>query len=191
LHGILFFVILFTKYIILGGVCPKNSMADSLAQVLIKESENEKKVTDMIDQDKLKTMTQLALYEKKKGKKDFITYSYDRGDYIRFQGLKTAVFVTLAVIAVIGIILVWNLNTLIQNFDVLDYGRLFAIAGGSFALILFLYMYLSYRQCREEYNHMVPRIRRYQRGIKKLKKHYMIEDKQQRDFEKGEWRNGQ
>lgn len=145
----------------------------------------------MIDQDKLKTMSQLAIYEKKKGKKDFGMYSFDRGDYIRYEGIKTAVLVTLAFIAIIGMIVVWNLNTIIHQFDVLDYGKLLAWICIAFICVFAFYMFCSYRKSREEYNHMIPRVRRYQRRLKKMKKFYMIEDKQQRDFEKGEWRNGQ
>ena len=43
----------------------------------------------MIHQDKLKIMTQIALYEKKVGKKDLSMYSYQREDYIGWQSLKT------------------------------------------------------------------------------------------------------
>jgi hypothetical protein len=86
---------------------------------------------------------------------------------------------------------VMNMNYLIDHFDVLNYGKLAAFVGGGFVLTLGFYMFLSYRQNKEAYNHMVPRIRRYHRGLKKMKNFYMIEDKQQRDFEKGEWRNGQ
>ena len=145
----------------------------------------------MIDQDKLKTMTQLALYEKKKGRQDFKMNSYDRDDYIRFEGLKTAILVSIAFIAVLGIVAVWNLNEIMAHFDELNYGLLLGVVCGSFLLVLVLYMILSYRKCKEDYNNMVPRIRRYQRGLKRMKQFYMIEDKQQRDFEKGEWRNGQ
>lgn len=145
----------------------------------------------MIDQDKLKTMTQLALYEKKKGKKDFVINSYDKDDYIRFEGLKTFVLVTIAYIACIGLICVMYMDYLIDHFDVLDYGMITASAACGLILILMFYLFLSCRQNREEYNRMIPRIRRYQRGLKKMKTFYMLEDKQQRDFEKGEWRNGQ
>lgn len=145
----------------------------------------------MIDQDKLKTMTQLAIYEKKKGKKDFVINSYDKDDYIRFEELKTFVLVTIAYIAVIGIVCVMHLDYLIEHFDVLNYGKMIASASGGLVCVLGLYMVISYFRSREDYNRMIPRIRRYQRGLKKMKKFYMIEDKQQRDFEKGEWRNGQ
>ena len=74
----------------------------------------------MIDQEKLKIMTQLALYEKKKGKRDFVVNSFDKDDFIRFQGLKTAVLVTMAFIAVAGLVVLWNMDMLINNFDVLD-----------------------------------------------------------------------
>ena len=145
----------------------------------------------MIDQDKLKTMTQLALYEKKKGKKDFVINSYDKDDYIRFEGLKTLVLVTIAYIAVVGIICVMHLDYLIDHFDVLNYGKMIGAVSCGLACALGLYMIISYRRSKEGYNRMIPRVRRYQRGLKKMKKFYMMEDKQQRDFEKGEWRNGQ
>ena len=145
----------------------------------------------MIDQDKLKTMTQLALYEKKRGKKDFNLHIYDRDDYIRFQGLKTMVLVAFAFLAVVGIMAVWNMDYIMNHFDVLNYGLLIGIVCGGLLLTVVFYMVLSYRKSKEEYNSMTPRIRRYQRRLKKMKEFYMIEDKQQRDFEKGEWRNGQ
>lgn len=145
----------------------------------------------MIDQDKLKTMTKLALYEKKKGKKDFVIHSYDKGDYVRFQGLKTLVLVTLAFVAVLGMILLWNLDYIMNHFDELNYGLLIAAAVLVLFIILGVYMLLSYRQSKEAYEQMSPRIRRYQRRLKRMKEFYMIKDKQQRDFEKGEWRNGQ
>ena len=144
----------------------------------------------MIDQDKLETMAQLALYEKKKGKKDFHIYSFDRDDYIRFQGLKTFVLVTLGFIAAAGMIVLWNLDYLIYHFDSLNYKGLIILAVAAYLFLVIVYLFLSYRRSREEYHQVVPCIRRYQRGLKKMKKFYMIEDKQQRDFEKGEWRNG-
>ncbi len=145
----------------------------------------------MIDQEKLKTMTQLAVYEKKKGKKDFTVYSYDRDDYIRFEGLKTLIAVTIGFAAVCGIIVLWNLDRLIADFDILNYKLLILLVCAAYLFLVVFYMVLSYRKSKEEYNHTVPRIRRYQRGLKKMKKFYMVEEKQQRDFEKGEWRNGQ
>jgi len=144
----------------------------------------------MIDQDKLKTMTQLALYEKKNGKKDFAVYSYESEDYVRFEGLKTAVLVTMAFAAVLGIILLWNLDVVISNFDVLNYKLLIVLACVGYIVFLAFYLVLSYRQSKEVYNSVLPRMRRYQRKLKKMKEFYMIEDKQQRDFEKGEWHNG-
>ena len=144
----------------------------------------------MIDQDKLETMAQLALYEKKKGKKDFHIYSFDRDDYIRFQGLKTFVLVTLGFIAAAGMIVLWNLDYLIYHFDSLNYKGLIILAVAAYLFLVIVYLFLSYRRSKEEYHQVVPCIRRYQRGLKKMKKFYMIEDKQQRDFEKGEWRNG-
>lgn len=140
----------------------------------------------MTDRDKIKTMSQLALYEKK-GKKDFNVYSYEKDDYIRFQGLKTAILVTLAFIAIVGIVVLWNMESLISNFDVLNYKLIIGVGLGIFLFLLIFYLIISYRQSRDDYNQMIPRMRRYQRRLKKMKEFHMIADKKQRDFEKGEW----
>ena len=73
----------------------------------------------------------------------------------------------------------------------MNYKGLIILTVAAYLFLVVFYMFLSYRRSKEEYHQVVPRIRRYQRGLKKMKKFYMIEDKQQRDFEKGEWRNGQ
>ena len=100
------------------------------------------------------------------------------------------ILVAFAFIAVIGIIAVWNMDYFMNNFDVLNYTLLIGGVCGALIFVVACYMFLSYRKSKEEYNSMTPRIRRYQRKLKKMKDFYMIEDKQQRDFEKGEWRNG-
>ena len=164
---------------------------DVFEYMTLQDKNVRKKVADMIDQDKLKTMSQLALYEKKKGKKDLNIYSYEEGDYIRFQGLKTLILVTFAFVAVVGLIMVWNMDYLMNHFVELNYGLLIGLVCGALLLVLVFYMILSYRKSKEEYNSMNPRVRRYQRKLKKMRDFYMREDKKQRDFEKGEWRNGQ
>ena len=123
----------------------------------------------MIDQDKLKTMTKLALYEKKKGKKDFDIYSYDKEDYLRFQGLKTFILVTVAFAAVLGMILVWKLDYVLNHFDELNYGMIIFLSFVLLAVVVGAYLFFTYRKSKEEYEHMSPRIRRYQRRLKLIK----------------------
>lgn len=145
----------------------------------------------MINEDKLKVMTQIALYEKTRGKKDFSIYSFEREDYVRFQVIKSVIAVTIAYIIILGFIAVWNLDAIISHFDNYDYQQIILAIAVSYICILVFYLKLTTVKSREEYNVVRPRVRRYFRGLKKMKSFYAEEDKMQKEFEKGEWRDGQ
>lgn len=144
----------------------------------------------MIHQDKLKIMTQIALYENKEGKKDLSMYSYQREDYIGWQSLKTFFAVTVAYVIILGLIVLWNLEVIIAHFDTFDYKKLLIVAVAAYVCMLLFYIRITINKSRERYNAMRPRVRRYFRGLKKMKSFYAEEDKMQRQFEKGEWRDG-
>ena len=50
----------------------------------------------MLNNRKVRIMTQLAIYEKGEGKKDFKLSKFYKTDYARFNVLKTALMVTLS-----------------------------------------------------------------------------------------------
>ena len=144
----------------------------------------------MIQQDKLKLMTQLAMYEKKKGKEDFSIYSYQRDDYVRFQGIKTLVAATAAFLILIGFVLIWNIDTVIGHFDTYDYKKVGFLLLAAYLVFLIFYLNISRNRSRERYQAARPRVRRYHRNIRKREELYENEDKVREEFEKGEWRDG-
>lgn len=146
---------------------------------------------DMIHQDKIKIMTQIALYEKKNGKKDLAMYSFHREDYIGWQALKTFFAVTAAYVLIIGLIVLWNLEVIISHFDTFDYRQIIILAVTGYLCVLLFYLKITVTGSRDRYNEMRPRVRRYFRGLKKMKSFYAEEDKVQKQFEKGQWRDGQ
>ena len=144
----------------------------------------------MIQQDKLKTMTQLALYEKKKGKQDLSVYTYQREDFVRFQGIKTMIAATIAFFVIIGFIAAWNIDVIITHFDTYDYEKIGLIMLAAYIVFVFFYTKLTSNHSRELYNEVRPRVRRYYRNLKRLEAFYEDEDKVREEFEKGEWRDG-
>lgn len=144
----------------------------------------------MIHQEKVKTMSRLALYEKKRGKRDLKIYSYDERDYIRFQGLKTAVFVTIAFVLLAGLFAIANIETFVDRFDTLNYTMVFAAAAVVYLLFLGFYLFISLRQSRRELAEVKRWIRFYTDELKKMEDFYEEEEQQQKKFEKGQWQNG-
>lgn len=144
----------------------------------------------MIQQDKLKTMTQLALYEKKKGKQDFSIYNYQREDFIRFQGIKTLIAATVAFLIIVGFIAAWNIEVIITHFDAYDYKRIGLVILAAYVVFLVFFMKITSNQSRDLYNEVRPRVRKYYRNLRKMEAFYDEEDKVRKEFEKGEWRDG-
>lgn len=144
----------------------------------------------MIQQDKLKTMTQLALYEKKRGKQDFSIYTYRKKDFIRFQGLKTMIAATAAFLIIGGFVVLWNLEVIISHFDAYDYKHMVLVILIAYAVFLIFFVKITSNQSRELYNEVRPRVRQYYRNLRKMEAFYEEEDKVREEFEKGEWRDG-
>lgn len=145
----------------------------------------------MIHQDKVKVMAKLALYEKKKGRKDFRIYSYEDRDYTRAQGLKTAILVTIAFVILVGLIVLDNIEMIVERFDTLNYALLIAVGIAAYLLILVGYLVLSYKQSKRETIEMGPRVREYAEELEQMEEFYEEEEEQRRKFEKGQWQNGQ
>lgn len=144
----------------------------------------------MIQEDKLKTMTQLALYEKKKGKQDLPIYNYQREDYIRFQRIKTIIAATAAFLIIVGFMIAWNIEVILSHFDTYEYQKIGVAVLVAYIVFLIFYMRVTSNTSREQYNAVRPRVRRYYRNLKKMEMFYADEDKVREEFEKGEWRDG-
>jgi hypothetical protein len=144
----------------------------------------------MIQVEKLKTMTQLALYEKKQGKKDFSVFRYRREDYIQFEKIKTVIAATAAFLIIGGFLATWNIEVILSHFDTYDYKQIGAAILVAYLVFLIFYVRIVANQSRERYNTIRPRMRRYHRNLSQMTQFYKDEDKVRKEFEKGEWRDG-
>jgi hypothetical protein len=144
----------------------------------------------MIQVEKLKTMTQLALYEKKQGKKDFSVFRYRREDYIQFEKIKTVIAATAAFLIIGGFLATWNIEVILSHFDTYDYKQIGAAILVAYLVFLIFYVRIVANQSRERYNTIRPRMRRYHRNLSQLTQFYKDEDRVRREVEKGEWRVG-
>ena len=69
----------------------------------------------MLNERKIRLMTQLAIYEKNGGKEDIKLSKYYKGDYSRFQAWKTAVAITIGYILLLAVAAVYKLEYLIDE----------------------------------------------------------------------------
>ena len=69
----------------------------------------------MLDERKVKLMTQLALYDQTQGKEDFKISEYYRKDYAGVHILYTVLWVTIGYIAAWAIAMIAGLDTLMES----------------------------------------------------------------------------
>lgn len=93
----------------------------------------------MLNEKKLRIMSRLASYEKKENQEDFKRAKYHKSDYVRYHLLKTIVSVTIGYVLILGLIAFYNLEFLISNAVILDYGQMV-----SNALIIYIILLLVY-----------------------------------------------
>jgi hypothetical protein len=106
--------------------------------------QRKKAVIRLIQVEKLKTMTQLALYEKKQGKQDFSVFRYRREDYIHFEKIKTVIAATAAFLIIGGFLAAWNIEVILSHFDTYNYKQI-----GAVILVAYIVFLIFYKNCGE------------------------------------------
>jgi hypothetical protein len=130
----------------------------------------------VLNQEKIKIMTKLAIYEQEEGKEDLAINKYFKTDYIRFQLIKEFVCYTMGCILILMLVAMYQLEYLIINTVNLDFVMI-----GKFVLVIYImvsifYIIIASFRAITKYNNSKKNLSRYRSLIKKLNDIY-AEDK--------------
>lgn len=139
----------------------------------------------MVNEEKLKLMTKLAIYENTKGKKQLNISKYYKRDYVRFQMFKTAVSSTVAFLVLMFAYCMLNAEELLLALNELDFMKLAAEIGIIYVIFLVLYMLVAWIVYANKYEKIKPDVIEYNRNLKKLKEFYDREEKELREKRTG------
>ena len=139
----------------------------------IAEGENE---VLMLDNRKIRLMTQLALYEKKVGKEDIKLSKFYRTDYVRLQVLKTGVMVTIGYLLLLALLVIYQSEYLIANAVDLDYKSIGLKVLGVYLVILTAFVISTLLGFSIKYRYSRKKLSKYFRMLKKLRHIYRVED---------------
>ena len=130
----------------------------------------------MLNERKIRLMTQLAIYEKKDGKEDLKLAKYYKGDHARFQAWKTAGAITIGYILLLVVAAIYKLEYLIDNAFTIDYKELGKKVIGIYVVILAVYFISALLAYSLKYAASRKRLARYFRMLRKLNHIYLVED---------------
>lgn len=126
----------------------------------------------MLDENKIKLMTKLSIYENKKGKEDIYLSKYYKTDYVRMQMLKTVVSVTIGYVLLLLMYFTYKMEFLIKNAVVLNYKLMGAYILGIYIIILAVYILGTTIAYSVKYDKSRKKLTRYFRMLKSLERSY-------------------
>lgn len=130
----------------------------------------------MLNNNKIRIMTKLALYEKREGREDIRTSHYYKMDYIRYHLLKTIVSTTCGFLLIIILGTLYYAETLIDDIMNINYQKL----GGQIVLVyiglLIIYILCTVAIVSNKYLKSRKNLSKYNKELNALKEIYSKED---------------
>ncbi|MFV0342357.1 MAG: hypothetical protein ACK5JH_05605 [Anaerocolumna sp.] len=130
----------------------------------------------MLNNEKIRTMTKLAVYEDAKGKDDLKMAKYYKTDYVRLQVLKTSVNVTIGYVLILFLIAMYKADYLITKIVTLDFVRIGQYILGFYIIIMAIYITSTIIWYNFKYKKTRKNLSKYNKLLKKLINFYNQEN---------------
>ncbi|MDO5155130.1 MAG: hypothetical protein Q4D51_04115 [Eubacteriales bacterium] len=122
----------------------------------------------MVNEEKVKLMSKIAIYEKRQGKQEIPMNEFYKGDYVRIHTLKAVVSATIAFVVVVAMVMVYKMDYILSNVLKMDYRQIISeivMVYGIWVVIYWLFARILYAVRYEKsrsniiiYNHHLKKI---------------------------------
>ena len=126
----------------------------------------------VLSEEKIKKMIRLSDYENGQGSTDLKRVSYLKMDYVRLQILKTVASVLLAFLLILGIVIVYNVDYILQNALALPLWKIALVGGGCVAVVCLVSIIVTCHIASREYDESRIRAGEYEQTLRELMKIY-------------------
>lgn len=138
----------------------------------------------MVNEEKVKIMTRLALYEQKEPKA-IKTAKYFKNDYIGLNMINTGILITICYILILLVTVIYKIDYLMNNITEIDIwgtGKKLVIIYIAFLIIYFLLAYIVYSV---KYRVAQESNKEYAEDLKKLLRIYKREQREKKETKIG------
>ncbi len=127
----------------------------------------------MLNQEKVKDMTRMAIYESRSGEKELYVTSFRRGDYVALQLIKSLILGTIAAIIILALYFLRKPD-FIEGLTTLENIKDLAINMGIFYIVFIAaYLALTFIWARRKYKLSKAHAEPYMRNLKRVVRSYM------------------
>lgn len=131
----------------------------------------------MLNQEKVKIMNKLAMYEKGEGKKYLPVSKFYRSDYIGLALIKNFFLVTIGYALVLMVIAAYFSEYLLSNIHRMNMVAMGVYVLAGYIIVLIAYSVLTYIQYSVKYYRAKKSVKKYYEELTKLSKIYAREEK--------------
>ncbi len=126
----------------------------------------------MLDEERVRLMTRLALYEQTQGKEDFKISEYYRKDYAGMHVVCSIIWTTIGYACLAGIIVLAGLQALLANMSVGFLVTLGAVAIAGYLVAVIVYAFITSHIYNKKHKNARQRVKKYNHDLLKLLKMY-------------------
>lgn len=130
----------------------------------------------MINEQRTRMMTKLALYESKRGKKELQITRYAPGDYVTAHMLWSFVCGTIAFVIVLALWVLYNIEGLLIELFSMDIMHLAINILLVYIIFIGLYLGMCYIYISYRYGRYKKRVNKFLLGLKELYRQYVQSD---------------
>lgn len=130
----------------------------------------------MLNEERVKHMTKLAFYETKGGSDDMKVSFHFKKDYIAFNTFWSALWMTLAYIALVVIVVIAFMNGVLETLPSQQLMTLILSFLGIYFVLLIAYVRCAKQIYKKKHARAYHRVKKFKDGLEQLEKMYEKED---------------
>ena len=131
----------------------------------------------MLNENKVKMMTKMSIYEKNDGKTMLKTAKYFKGDYVSLGVLKTVIAATLAFVIIVLLFVLCQADSLTVNVNSIDYASMGKSIAGYYVAFIILFGIISGVVYSSKYESSRKEMKKYFLRLNKLERFYNVQKK--------------
>jgi len=131
----------------------------------------------MLNENKVKMMTKMSIYEKNEGKTMLKTAKYFKGDYVSLGVLKTVISVTVAFVIIVVLFALCQADSLTANVNNIDYASMGKSIAGYYVTFIIVFGIISGVVYSSKYENSRKEMKKFFLRLNKLERFYNSQKK--------------
>jgi hypothetical protein len=126
----------------------------------------------LLNENKVKMMTKMAIYEKNEGRRMLKTARYFKSDYIAFGILKTLITTSIAYIIMLIMYVLYNMESIIKDINKIDYTEVGTNLIIGYVAMIAVFSAIAFVVYGKQYDNSRNGLKRYFSRLNKLERFY-------------------